>query len=145
MRRRPRDVVDHLFEAVQGPVEIGARDNERRRQANDRVVGFLREHALAEQALAHVAAAREARVDLGTCPQAPAAHFFENRAAQCAQPPQHVGTEHAAALDQSFISNDAQCLKSDGRRERVAAKGRTVRSGRKHVHDLASSDKSRDR
>jgi hypothetical protein len=45
----------------------------------------------------------------------------------------------------SRVSNDVQSLEPNGRRERVAAKSRTVRSGREHVHDLASSDKRRDR
>src|SRR6516165_5066341 len=56
-----------------------------------------------------------------------------------------MGAKRAAFLDQVLIGNDMQSLKPDGRRERVAAERRTVRSGRKHVHHVASSDKSRDR
>ena len=54
---------------------------ERRRQAHHRVVRLLRQHALRQQPLAHLARARQSGIDLGADPQAAAAHRLERRAA----------------------------------------------------------------
>ena len=111
----------------------------------DRVVRLLREHAFAQQALADLARARDVGIDLGAGPQAAAAHGFERRALDRAQPLEHMGAEHAALLHQPFVADDVQRFEADGGGERVAAEGGAVRAGREHVHQFATADQRRHR
>src|SRR5262245_49026189 len=73
------DFVQHFLEAVERPVEIVARDDQGRSEADDRTMGVLREHALCGQSLADFARARDSRIDLGARPQPAPAHFSQRR------------------------------------------------------------------
>src|SRR5262249_3346434 len=82
---RAVELGQHLLEAIERPVEIRACDDERRRQADDRLVRLLRQHAFRQQPLARLARARDVGVDLGADPQTAAANVLERRARDGAQ------------------------------------------------------------
>ena len=67
---------------------------------------------------------------------------FSAGIADGAQAREHVLAEHAAALHQPFVLDDAQRFEADRGGERIAAEGRAVRARREHVHQLRRPTKA---
>src|SRR3974390_379651 len=142
----PRQQFLHdFFEAIERPVEIVPCDDKRRRQSDGGVMGFFGQYALGKQALAHQSRASDLRVEFGANPEPAPAHLLQRRAADRPQSRKQVSTELAATLHQAFITNDLKRLKPDCCGYGVAAKGRTMRARREHVHDVLAADKCRHR
>src|SRR3979490_1243354 len=113
--RPPRavELAQDLLEAIERPVEILRRDDQRRRQPNDRVMGLLRQHALRPQSLASLARTRNTGINLGADPQAAAADRFQCGTVERAQPPEHVRAERAALLHQTLVAQHIEGFKAD--------------------------------
>jgi len=133
-----------LLEAIQRVIEILARNDERRRQTNNRMMRRVRQHAFQEKTLANLTGARKPGVKVGSRPQSAATDRFERRAADRAQTPQHMVAQQPAALDQSFLANDIKRLEPDCSRQRIATKSRAVRSWCEYIHYFAPRDKGGD-
>src|SRR5262249_38100423 len=129
---RAVELAQDVLEAIERPVEIGARDDERRPQANDRLVRLLRQTAFRQQPLARLARAGDGGIDLGAHPQTAAANVLERRARDRAQAFEQMSAEHAALLHQPFVADYVQRLEPHRGGERIAAEGRAVRARREH-------------
>src|SRR5690348_18076105 len=70
-RARPGmvEIAQDLLEAVEHPIEIVARNDEGRREANHGGVRLLGQHALRQQPFAGLARSRNARIELDARPQ----------------------------------------------------------------------------
>src|SRR3984893_12635630 len=139
------DLVQHLLEAIERPVEIAPCNDKGRRKSDHGAVCLLREPSLGQESLADLARARDPRVDLGADPQSAPAHLVEREVIQCPQPREHMRAKSGAAIDQLLVADDAQCFEPNRGGERIAAEGRAVRAGGEDVHHLASSNKGGDR
>src|SRR6516225_2088399 len=140
-----RQFLHDFLEAIESPVEIVPCDDERRRQSDGGVMGFFGQHALGKQALAHQSRASDLRVEFGADPEPTPTHFLQRWAADRPQSRKQVSAKLAAALHQAFVANDLKRLKPDCCSYGVAAKGRTMRARREHVHDVLAADKCRHR
>src|SRR6185312_1649587 len=139
------DGVNGFGDAVEGPVEVLAGNDEGRRQAHDRLVRLLREHARSEEPLANGARIGIARLDIDAGQQPLAPHGADRRALDRLEPLHHMGAEIAGALDEALVLDDSQRDKPDRRSQGIAAEGRAMRAGGEHAHQRARADKSRDR
>jgi hypothetical protein len=132
--------VQDFLEPIERPIEIRARDDERRREPHDGVVRLFREHAFFQEPLAGLARVGDAGVDLGAGPQAASAHLFERGTVDRAQALQHMSAKRTALLHQPLVADHVERLEADRRRERVAAERGAVRARREDVHHLAARD-----
>src|SRR3974377_1010425 len=140
-----RQFLPDFPQAIERPVKIVPCDYKRRRQSDGGVMGFFGQYALGKQALAHQSRASDLRVEFGANPQPAPAHPLQRWLAARPHARKQVSTELAATLHQAFITNDLKRLKPDCCGYGVAAKGRTMRARREHVHDVLAADKCRHR
>src|SRR5512146_504795 len=139
------DGVNGFGNAVEGPVEVLARDDKGRRAAHDGLMRLLREHARGEEKLADGARIGIARLDIDAGQQALAAHGADRRALDRLEALHHMGAQIAGTLDQAFLLDDAQRDEPDRRGQGITAESRAMRAGREYVHQLARAEKGRNR
>ncbi len=140
-RARAAQLVEHGGELVDGPVEVGRLDHDRRRQPDRRAVRVLREHAAPHERLAHLAPGARSP---GRCRCRPRARrrapsttpwptSCPRRSCRCAP-------SVARALLRLARREHAHDLEADGRGERVAAERRAVLAGLQHAEHVAVAD-----
>ena len=71
-----------------------------------------------------------------------AADVLQRGAVDRAQAGEHVVAELTAALYKIFLTEDIEGFETNGCGERIAAEGRSVRAGRKDVHQMATTNES---
>lgn len=98
-------LLQDFCDSFEGPVEFFARDDERRPDADDVIVGFLAEDSFVLEGFAIGASLA---VEFDADPQAFAANFFDGRTAERAKPGEEVGSEFGGALHHVFLDEDAQ-------------------------------------
>src|SRR5690606_17589740 len=77
---------DDVAELLDGPVELGRPDDERRRDADRLTVGVFDEHAPREEPFGHLAARADGRVDVDAGPQPRDAHGRDTVTDELPQP-----------------------------------------------------------
>src|SRR5208337_1669397 len=135
-------LLDHLLDALKGPVKFFAGNDQRRRNPDYAVVRFFAEEAFFFQRLA-VRPRRAVQFDAN--PEAATAHLFQIGAAQGAQFLQEVAAQFLRALGQFFFDQDVERCPRHGAGQRIASESAAVVTGMEHAQNLLGREHCRDR
>src|SRR5688572_18038541 len=119
-------ICEHGRELLDEPIELGALDGERRRQADHLRVRVFREHTALEKPLAERARRAGCSGDLDADEQAAAADFLYARHAQRAQLLVEILAPCCRSLGEPLVDEHAQRRAADGGGERIAAERAAV-------------------
>ena len=123
-------LLHHLLYPLKRPVNLIARDGQRRGNADYVVVRFFAEHAFFFQ---RFAVGTRGAMQFDADPQAAAADFFQGRATQRLQLSSEVGAQFSGALGQLLVDQHTQCGAGDGAGQRIAAERASVVAGVEHA------------
>ena len=132
---------DDLLDALECPVDLVARDHERRRQADDVVVRLLAEHSLFLQQLA-IGTGEPGQFDAD--PQAASANLPDERASQRAQFREEVRAQLGGSLDEPLVDEHLERRAGHRAGQRVAAERAAVIARLEDAQHLASRQDRRD-
>src|SRR3954453_15982712 len=130
---------NHLAYALECPIDLFARDGQRRRYSNHTLVRFL---AQPSPMLESFAAWPPWTAQFYSNPQALAPHFLHIVTAQRSQTIQEVSAQHGRTLHHSFIHQHAQRSSGNRARQRVTTECASMITGVENTqHALRSQDR----
>src|SRR5208337_4652532 len=109
--------LNHLADALEGPVNLLALDDQRRRDPNHPVVGFFAQDSFFLQ---RFAVGPRRTVQLDSDPQALAADFLQIGAMERLQQPDKVSAEFSRTFDQLLLGQHPQCGAGYGAAQGIA-------------------------
>ena len=139
-----RELEQDGLELVDGPVEIGRVDDDRRGQTDGRTVRVLREQAALHEQLADVAPGAERGVDVDSRPESCAADGDDAAPEQTLETGVEAHPEQAGAFLRFAGGEHPDHRAADGRGQRVAAEGRAVLARSEDAEDVRVADDRRD-